>query len=60
MNKYIRNFLIILGLITTVYGLFFADSWIKGNFHVITENEVKITIDGEPFDLDSYVNILKK
>lgn len=39
MKKYIKNFFIILGLITVVYGLFFADSWIKGNFHVITENE---------------------
>ena len=25
--------------VVVVYGLFFADGWIKGNFHVITENE---------------------
>ena len=39
MKKCIKSFLIILGLIIAIYGLFFADSWIKGNFHVITENE---------------------
>lgn len=39
MNKYIKSFLIFLGLIIAIYGLFFADNWIKGNFHVITKNE---------------------
>ena len=39
MNRYIKSFLIVLGLVIIMYGLFFADSWIKGNFHVITENQ---------------------
>ena len=39
MRKYIKVFFIVLGLIIIIYGLFFADSWIKGNFHVITENQ---------------------
>ncbi|WP_372519686.1 dual specificity protein phosphatase family protein [Candidatus Ruminimicrobiellum ovillum] len=39
MHKYLKSFFIVLGLIIVVYGLFFADTWIKGNFHVVTKNE---------------------
>ena len=39
MKKFLKNTSIVLGLIVVIYGLFFADSWIKGNFHVITENQ---------------------
>ncbi|MCR4663429.1 MAG: tyrosine-protein phosphatase [Endomicrobiaceae bacterium] len=39
MKKYINGFFIVLGLIVVMYGLFFADSWLKGNFHIITENQ---------------------
>ena len=38
MKKYFKASLIILGLIILIYGLFFADSWIKGNFHTVTTN----------------------
>ena len=39
MKDYLKGLSIIFLLVIVVYGLFFADSWIKGNFHVITENE---------------------
>ena len=39
MKKYLKVLSITFVSIIIVYGLFFADSWIKGNFHVITENE---------------------
>ena len=39
MKKCLKILSIFLLLIIVVYGLFFADSWIKGNFHVITENQ---------------------
>lgn len=39
MKKIIKSLLICIGLIIVIYGLFFADSWLKGNFHVITENQ---------------------
>lgn len=56
MNKYIRNFLITLGLVVAIYGLFFADSWIKGNFHVITENEAYRSRQLDKKLLTHYVN----
>ncbi len=39
MKKILKNSSIVLGLIILIYGLFFADSWIKGNFHIITNNQ---------------------
>lgn len=39
MKKCIKGLSITFGLIVVIYGLFFADGWIKGNFHVITENQ---------------------
>lgn len=38
MKNHIKIFLIVFISIVVIYGLFFADGWIKGNFHVITEN----------------------
>ncbi len=38
MKKFLRSFLIVFLLTVVIYGLFFADGWIKGNFHVITQN----------------------
>ena len=56
MNKYIKSFLIVLGLIIVIYGLFFADSWIKGNFHVITENQAYRSRQLDKRLLQYYIN----
>ena len=39
MKKYIKNISFAFLFAVAIYGLFFADGWIKGNFHVITENQ---------------------
>ncbi len=39
MKKCIKFLLTTVVLLIVTYGLFFADGWIKGNFHVITENQ---------------------
>ncbi|MBR3628593.1 MAG: protein tyrosine phosphatase [Elusimicrobia bacterium] len=56
MKKYIKSFFIILGLVVVIYGLFFADSWIKGNFHVITENQAYRSRQLDKQLLEYYVN----
>jgi undecaprenyl-diphosphatase len=56
MNKYLKSLLIISGLIIVIYGLFFADGWIKGNFHVITENAAYRSRQLDKNLLKHYVN----
>jgi len=56
MNRYIKNFFIVLSLVVVIYGLFFADSWIKGNFHVITENQAYRSRQLDKKLLTHYIN----
>ncbi len=39
MKKFIKNIVVIFLILIIIYGLFFANIWLKGNFHTITQNQ---------------------
>ncbi len=56
MKKFLKISSSVFGLIVLVYGLFFADVWIKGNFHTVTTNRAYRCrqLDGQMFKF--YIN----